>query len=109
MLIFFSTSIPFPGVCYMYVKELEPAKEYLSKTLNFHKNEQSFMTLGKILLLQGDINGAIGKCLLFMYVLCTSVLYTGPALEGRRGRLPSTYLLRIYKVNVPNLGIFKKK
>ena len=48
------------GVCYMYIKELEPAKDYLSKTLNFHKNDQSFMTLGKILLLQGDITGAIG-------------------------------------------------
>ena len=60
-----------PGVCYMYVKELEPAKEYLSKTLNFHKNEQSFMTLGKILLLQGDINGAIGKYVQRMhYVVC---------------------------------------
>ena len=55
----------------MYVKELEPAKEYLSKTLNFHKNEQSFMTLGKILLLQGDINGAIGKYVQRMrYVVC---------------------------------------
>ena len=47
------------GVCYMYLKDLEPAKEQLVRALNFHKNEQSFLTLGKILLMQGDIAGAI--------------------------------------------------
>ena len=43
----------------MYLKDLEPAKEHLVRALNFHKNDQSFLTLGKILLMQGDITGAI--------------------------------------------------
>jgi hypothetical protein len=49
----------FLGVCHMYLKELEPAKEELVRALNYHKKDQSFLTLGKILLMQGDINGAI--------------------------------------------------
>lgn len=43
----------------MYLKELEPAKEQLVRALNYHKNDQSFLTLGKILLMQGDIMAAI--------------------------------------------------
>ena len=43
----------------MYLKDLEAAKEQLVRALNFHKNDQSFLTLGKILLMQGDITGAI--------------------------------------------------
>lgn len=47
------------GVCHMYLKELEPAKDELLKAIHYHKNDQSFLTLGKIVLLQGDINNAI--------------------------------------------------
>lgn len=49
------------GVCYMYLKELEPAKDQLHRALRIHKNDQSYLTLGKILLLQGDLKGAIGN------------------------------------------------
>lgn len=49
------------GVCYMYLKELEPAKDQLHRALHIHKNDQSYLTLGKILLLQGDLKGAIGN------------------------------------------------
>ena len=67
------------GVCYMYTKEMEPAKEHLTKALNFHKNDQSFITLGKILLLQGDINGAIGKvflCFATIFFMAKTWLHT---------------------------------
>ena len=47
------------GVCYMYLKDLEPAKDQLHRALHIHKNDQSYLTLGKILLLQGDLKGAI--------------------------------------------------
>ena len=43
----------------MYLKDLEPSKEQLVRALSYHKNEQSFLTLGKILLVQGDVSGAI--------------------------------------------------
>jgi len=49
------------GVCYMYLKEMEPAKDQLHRALRIHKNDQSYLTLGKILLLQGDLKGAIGN------------------------------------------------
>ena len=63
----------------MYTKEMEPAKEHLTKALNFHKNDQSFITLGKILLLQGDINGAIGKvflCFATIFFMAKTWLHT---------------------------------
>ena len=47
------------GVCYMYLKELEPAKEQLLRALQIHKNDQSYQTLGKVLLMGGDIKSAI--------------------------------------------------
>lgn len=43
----------------MYLKDLEPAKEQLMNALKVHKNDQTFLTLGKMLLMQGDITGAI--------------------------------------------------
>ena len=43
----------------MYLKDLEPAKEHLVRALTFNKNDQSFMTFGKILLMQGDVTAAI--------------------------------------------------
>ncbi len=47
------------GVCHMYLKELEQAKEELMRAIHTHKNEQSYMTLGKILVMQGDLKGAM--------------------------------------------------
>ncbi len=43
----------------MYLKELEQAKEELMRAIHTHKNEQSYMTLGKILVMQGDLKGAM--------------------------------------------------
>ena len=47
------------GVCLMYLKDFETAQIELTRALNCHKNDQSFATLGKIHLLQGDIGRAI--------------------------------------------------
>eukprot|EP00095_Tigriopus_kingsejongensis_P004978 maker-scaffold96_size378025-snap-gene-2.34 protein:Tk04978 transcript:maker-scaffold96_size378025-snap-gene-2.34-mRNA-1 annotation:"bardet-biedl syndrome 4" len=47
------------GVCLMYLKEYDEARDELTKALNYHKNDQSFMMLAKIHLLQGDVDGAI--------------------------------------------------
>jgi Bardet-Biedl syndrome 4 protein len=43
----------------MYLKEFEDAKVEITKALSYHKNDQSFITLGKIHFLQGDTNRAI--------------------------------------------------
>jgi Bardet-Biedl syndrome 4 protein len=47
------------GVCFMYLKEYDAARTELLRALNLHKNDQSFVVLGKIHLLQGDVAGAI--------------------------------------------------
>ena len=51
--------LPPPGVCFMYLKEYDSARSELLRALNLHKNEQSFTVLGKIHLLQNDVEGAI--------------------------------------------------
>ncbi len=43
----------------MYLKEYDAARSELLRALNMHRNDQSFVTLGKIHLLQGDVQGAI--------------------------------------------------
>ena len=43
----------------MYLKEYNDARDALTTALNIHKNDQSFIILGKIHLLQGDVPGAI--------------------------------------------------
>lgn len=47
------------GVCLMYLKEFEAAKEELLRALNYHKNDQTFTVLGRVNLLQNNVNGAI--------------------------------------------------
>lgn len=49
----------FLGVCMMYLKEYDEAREEISRALNLYQNNRSFVILGKIYLLQGDIEGAI--------------------------------------------------
>ena len=49
----------FLGVCLMYLKDYDEAKSELMRALNYHKNDQSFIVLGKIHLLQSDVEGAI--------------------------------------------------
>ena len=43
----------------MYLKEYDEGKSELMRSLNYHKNDQSFIVLGKIHLLQNDVKGAI--------------------------------------------------
>ncbi len=43
----------------MYLKDFEEAKSEISRALGYHKNDQSFIALGKISLLQGDLPRAI--------------------------------------------------
>ncbi len=43
----------------MYLKEYDEARDELARAISIHKNDQSFVTLGKIHLLQGDVEGAI--------------------------------------------------
>ena len=43
----------------MYLKEYDDAREQLLLALTLHKNDQSFVILGKVHLLQGDVHGAI--------------------------------------------------
>ncbi|XP_074645455.1 BBSome complex member BBS4-like isoform X2 [Tubulanus polymorphus] len=47
------------GVCFMYLNQLDKAKECLTQAISFHPHDLSYMMLGKILLHEGDITGAI--------------------------------------------------
>ncbi len=43
----------------MYLKEYEEAQNEMLRAIDLHKNDHSFAILGKIHLLQGDLQGAI--------------------------------------------------
>ena len=43
----------------MYLKEFDDAKVEVTKALTYHKNDQSFITLGTLHLLQGETSIAI--------------------------------------------------
>ncbi|OWF54543.1 Bardet-Biedl syndrome 4 protein homolog [Mizuhopecten yessoensis] len=47
------------GVCYMYLRDYAKAKECLKQALAFKRHEISYVMLGKIYLMEGDINSAI--------------------------------------------------
>ncbi|XP_014673640.1 PREDICTED: Bardet-Biedl syndrome 4 protein-like [Priapulus caudatus] len=47
------------GICWMYLKELGKAKESFKKALHLHRNEKSFVMLGKVFLQENDLNMAI--------------------------------------------------
>nr|KAG5708037.1 hypothetical protein BaRGS_025175 [Batillaria attramentaria] len=47
------------GVCYMYLRDFEKAKQCLHQALEFRRHEVSYVMLGKIFLMEGDIKGAI--------------------------------------------------
>jgi len=41
------------------IKDFEEAKSEITRALSYHKNDQSFIALGKIAILQGDLPRAI--------------------------------------------------
>lgn len=47
------------GVCYIYQKDTSKAKECFKRSLQLHRNEQSYVMLGKVFLQEGDVNMAI--------------------------------------------------
>ncbi|XP_076112838.1 BBSome complex member BBS4-like [Mytilus galloprovincialis] len=47
------------GVCNMYLREYDKAKHCLTQALTFKRHEITFLMLGKIYLMEGNINGAI--------------------------------------------------
>ncbi|XP_013408748.1 Bardet-Biedl syndrome 4 protein [Lingula anatina] len=47
------------GICYLYLKEYEKAKECLKQAIAFARHDLSYIMLAKIYLMEGDINQAI--------------------------------------------------
>lgn len=47
------------GVCYVYMKDFEKAKECLKHALQYHRHDATFIQLGKVHLLEGDTESAI--------------------------------------------------
>ncbi|KAK3085477.1 hypothetical protein FSP39_004016 [Pinctada imbricata] len=47
------------GVCYMYQRDYKKAKECISQALSYKRHEISFVMLGKINLMEGNIEAAI--------------------------------------------------
>ncbi|KAK2193837.1 hypothetical protein NP493_5g13027 [Ridgeia piscesae] len=47
------------GVCYIYLKDLEKAKTCLKEAISFNRNDLSFIMLGKVYLMEGDVHVAI--------------------------------------------------
>jgi len=47
------------GVCHLYLKEFDEAKEMLRAALEQSKHEQSFVVLGKVHLMTSDVAGAV--------------------------------------------------
>ncbi|XP_061198095.1 Bardet-Biedl syndrome 4 protein-like [Saccostrea echinata] len=47
------------GVCYMYLRDYKMAKDCLSQALSFKRHEISYVMLGKIHLMEGNIEAAI--------------------------------------------------
>lgn len=47
------------GVCYVYMKDFEKAKDCLTHALQYHRHDASFIQLGKVLLLEGETESAI--------------------------------------------------
>ncbi|XP_058521413.1 Bardet-Biedl syndrome 4 protein isoform X2 [Ochotona princeps] len=48
------------GVCYMYLKQFSKAQEQLHSALQLHRHELTYMMLGKVHLLEGDLDKAVG-------------------------------------------------
>lgn len=47
------------AVCLMYLKEYDEARREMSRAVTLHKNDTSYVILGKLHLLQNDVEGAI--------------------------------------------------
>ena len=46
------------GVCYMYLKEMDKAKECLNLAITYQKHELSFVMLGKCYMMDNDVRRA---------------------------------------------------
>ncbi|KXJ17666.1 Bardet-Biedl syndrome 4 protein [Exaiptasia diaphana] len=47
------------GVCYLYLKDFEKAKDCLKHAIQYHRHDASFIQLGRIYLMEGDLESAI--------------------------------------------------
>ncbi|KAK3755416.1 hypothetical protein QZH41_016631, partial [Actinostola sp. cb2023] len=47
------------GVCYLYLKDFEKAKDCLKHAIQYHRHDASFIQLGRIYLMEGDVESAI--------------------------------------------------
>ena len=47
------------GVCHMYLKDYDKAKDFLKQAISFNRNDLSYIMLGKIYLMEGDVHMAI--------------------------------------------------
>lgn len=47
------------GLCYMYLKELDKAKDCLKEAISLNNNELSYILLGKVFLAEGNVDMAI--------------------------------------------------
>ena len=47
------------GMCHLYMKEWDQARECLDKALSLSKHQQTFTVLGRVYLMSGDVPGAV--------------------------------------------------
>ena len=47
------------GVCHLYLREWDLAKQSLQESLELSKHEQTYVVLGKVFLLTSDVQGAV--------------------------------------------------
>lgn len=47
------------GICYLYLKEFTKAKEYLKAAIDNSRHEISFIHLGRVFALEGNLQSAI--------------------------------------------------
>ena len=48
------------GVCHLYLREWDLAKQSLQESLGLSKHEQTYVVLGKVYLVTSDVSGAVG-------------------------------------------------
>ena len=47
------------GVCHLYLREFDEAKEMLKQAIEHNKHEQTYVVLGKVFLMTSDVPGAV--------------------------------------------------
>ncbi|XP_050412166.1 Bardet-Biedl syndrome 4 protein [Patella vulgata] len=50
------------GVCYMYLRDRAKAKECFKQAIDIRRHDVSYVMLGKLFLLEGDLNSAVDIC-----------------------------------------------